>query len=102
MTVLWLRVRNILLEKSQTPYICFKSTFLLQARSHGLFVYKFLVLDCFRLISFMLINLEISIDNDLLKAFIDSFAELCKLAAFIFLYKTALLVHRKPASCSFA
>lgn len=32
----------------------------------------------------MLINLEISIDNDLLKAFIDSFAQLCNLAAFTF------------------
>lgn len=54
------------------------------------------------LISFMLINLEISIDNDFLEAFIDSSAELCNLAAFTFLYGTALLVHRKPASCSFA
>lgn len=47
-------------------------------------MYKFLGLDCFRLISLTLINLEISINNDLLKAFIDSFAELCNLATFIF------------------
>lgn len=39
-------------------------------------MYEFPGLGCFRLISFMLINLEISIDNALLKAFIDSAAEL--------------------------
>lgn len=47
-------------------------------------MYKFLGLDCFMLISFKLINLEISIDNDFLKAFIDSSAEFYNLAAFIF------------------
>lgn len=35
-------------------------------------------------ISFALTNLEISIDNDFLKALIDISAELCNLAAFIF------------------
>lgn len=47
-------------------------------------MYKFLGLDCFMLISFMLINLEISLGNDFLKAFIDNSAEVCNLAAFIF------------------
>lgn len=32
----------------------------------------------------MLINLEISLSNDFLKAFIDNPAELCNLVAFIF------------------
>lgn len=36
------------------------------------------------LISFTLINLEISLGNDFLKAFIDNSAEVCNLAAFIF------------------
>lgn len=76
MTIAWLIVRNILLEKPQTTYTCLKSSSLLQPKSVRLFVYEFPGLDCFRLISFMLINLEISIDNALLKAFIDSAAEL--------------------------
>lgn len=36
------------------------------------------------LISFTLINLEVSLGNDFLKAFIDNSAELCNLAAFLF------------------
>lgn len=48
-------------------------------------MYKLLALYCFMLISLTLINLEISIGNDFFKAFIDSCAELCNLAAFIFL-----------------
>lgn len=71
-------------EKPWTTETCLKSPSLLESRSQRLFVYKFLGLDCFMLISFTLINLEISLGNDFLKAFIDNSAELCNLAAFIF------------------
>lgn len=63
-TVLWLAVNNTPLERPQTTYAFLKCPSLLEHRSQRLSVYKFLGLDCFMLISFTLINLEISIDND--------------------------------------
>lgn len=65
--------------------------FSIRTSSQRLFVHKFLGPGCFMLISFTLINLEISIDNDFLKAFTDRSAELCNPAAFYILYYTEQL-----------